>query len=469
MPPKRGETSKGPPASAPGLKKSRESEIVVQKPPTNPSKATDPSPAASNAEASSATKNPTTNVDPHLEAKQLLLDILQQLQTIHDDASKTRTQTITIQKATFEAIGNGIKHAYEHLKQPCISAVDKTNPSSVENTILDTLAQIQGSITTLETKYSDIEAKITDVPKTYAEIIKSTSSKESKIEQQTQRRKQRQILHKEREKYGVILSLKDMSMDKQQSILTMPAKTIAERCQQAINRLYINTSDSPRIIGVSKLAKCFRLQFETEEEASTIRKLDHTKEDIWSTIFEGLKIHEPMHGIVVNGIPIADLDTTMMDNKEIIERLETQNNMKPGTIVKITPLRRRKNRTPDGVKVHHSIIAYMNNQHTANKCITNGFYVDYLHYTSVEKFAPQYQIMQCFNCCDYGHQAINCKRHSRCGKCGERHNTRECKSTNVHCFQCKGSHEAWHPQCPARIAEKDRLEELIGSNFCFFD
>jgi hypothetical protein len=187
MPPKRGETSKGPPAFASSPKKPRESEIVVQKPTTNPSKATDPSSAASNAEASSATKNPITNVDPHLEAKQLLFGILQQLQKIHYDASKTRIQTITIQKAAFEAIGNGIKDAYEHLKEPCVSAVDKTKPSSIENTILDTLAQIQGSITTLETKYSDIEAKIMDVPKTYAEIIKSTSSKESKIEQQIQR------------------------------------------------------------------------------------------------------------------------------------------------------------------------------------------------------------------------------------------------------------------------------------------
>ena len=176
-----------------------------------------------------------------------------------------------------------------------------------------------------------------------------------------------------------------------------------------------------------------------------------------------------MHGIVVHGIPIEDLDTTRMDNRDVIKRLEAKNNIKARTIVKITPLRRRKNRTSDTVKLHHSIIVYMNNQHNPNKCITNGFYVDYLHYTMVEKFIPQYQILQCFNCCDYGHQATNCKRHSRCGKCGENHNTRECKSTTVHCFQCKGSHEAWHPQCPARIAEKDRLEELMGNTLPLFD
>ena len=40
------------------------------------------------------------------------------------------------------------------------------------------------------------------------------------------------------------------------------------------------------------MAKSFRLQFETEEEASTARKLDQKKDDIWSATFEGLKVHE---------------------------------------------------------------------------------------------------------------------------------------------------------------------------------
>jgi len=255
-------------------------------------------------------------------------------------------------------------------------------------------------------------------------------------------------------------------MEKPDSILAMPAKDIAERCQQAINRLYVNSSDSPRIIGVSKLAKSFRLQFETEEEATTVRCLNQTKDDIWNAAFEGLKAHVPMYGIVVHGILVADLDSTMMDTAKIIKQLEVENSMKTETIVKIAPLRRRKKH--DSVKLHHSVIVYMNDPHTANRCITNGFHVDYLHYAA-ERFTPQYQIMQCFNCCDYGHQGTSCKRQSRCGKCGEKHNTRECKSTTVHCFQCKGSHEAWHPQCPARIAEKDRLEELMGNTSCLFN
>jgi hypothetical protein len=373
---------------------------------------------------------------------------------------RTAGANISIQASIIEALEEVIGKFNEHEQARQPNAILNTG----NTTILDTLTQIQASVVNLEKRYNDVEAKILDTPKTYAEIIKSASVKESKIQQQTHRRKQREELRQERQKYGVTLSLKDT--EKPESILTMPAKTIAELCQQAINRLYVNPADSPRIIGVSKLAKSFRLQFETEEEATTIRKLDQTSDNIWNAAIKGLKIHVPMYGIVVHGIPIANLNSTTMDDSKVIKQLEAENNMKTNTIVKITPLRRRKNR--DSVKLHHSIIVYMNDQYTANKCISNGFHIDYLHYAA-ERFVPQFQITQCFNCGDYGHRATSCKRQPRCGKCGEKHNTRECDSTSVHCFQCKGSHEVWHPKCPARIAEKDRLEELMGNVSCLFN
>ena len=142
----------------------------------------------------------------------------------------------------------------------------------------------------------------------------------------------------------------------------MPTKDNAEHCQQAIKRLHVNASDSPRIIGVYKLAKSRRLQFEAEEEANTVHRLNETKDDIWNAAFEGLKVHVPMYGIVIHGIPVADLDSTMMDNAKVIKQLEVENSMKTDTIVKITPLRRRKKHDPikhNPVKVHHSVIIYM--------------------------------------------------------------------------------------------------------------
>jgi hypothetical protein len=474
MPPKKketAETGKGATPSVFSPTKPRDSEIVVQ---TQPLKASCNPPAAGNTEVENphaTSSNPTTSEHPHQKAKQLIFGILQQLEVMYTDACKTRLQTITIKKTTLEGIGQGIQQAYEYLGPPCHT--EQTMPTAPEDgPILSTLKKIQASVSILEQKYEDIQTKVTEAPKTYAEIIKSTHSTEPKVERQTQQRKQREILRQERAKYGVTLTMKSINASTQKSITTMSGKAIVERCQQAINRVYFNNTDNPHIIGVSKLANSIRLQFQTEEEAKTIRSLHKTKEDIWSAAFEGLKFHEPMHGIVVHGVPIADLDTNKMNDADAIKRLEKENHMKVETITKITPLRRKpKQNSPDNrdkVKLHHSVIIYMNDPHTANKCITNGFYIDYIHHAA-EKFTPQYQIMQCFNCCDYGHRAINCKRHTRCGRCGEKHNTRECTSTSAHCFQCKGAHEVWHSQCPARLAEKDRLEELMGSSPCLFD
>src|SRR5436305_7097250 len=335
--------------------KPKKTEIIVQKP-SKPS--ITPLQATNHTEGKKSffisgimdLKSSINDDHPHRQAERLIFDVLQQLQTMYNNAVKTFSLTVIIKKTTFETIENGLQQAYEHIKQSCAVNI-KTESSVIENSIMNTLAQIQNSVVNLETKYNDIEAKVVETLKIYAEIMKSTSLKEFKIEQQTQRRKQRETLRQERQKYGVTLNLKNTKKPK--SILSMSAKDIAERCQQAINRLYVNTSDSPRIIGVSKLAQSFRLQFETEE-AIIVRKLNQTKDDIWNTAFEGLKIHVPMYGIVVHGIPIANLDPTTMDNTETIKQLEGENNMKPETIVKITPLRRRKNH--DSVKLHHSIV-----------------------------------------------------------------------------------------------------------------
>src|SRR5947207_10611870 len=107
-----------------------------------------------------------------------------------------------------------------------------------------------------------------------------------------------------------------------------------------------------------------------------------------------------------------------------------------------------ENKEPSSKTRHRSIVVYLNDYHTSNKCILNACYINYLHY-STERFVPQFEITQCFNCCEYGHRAANCKRNSRCGKCARKHNTKECNSTTVQYIHCKGPHEAWRHECPA--------------------
>ena len=125
--------------------------------------------------------------------------------------------------------------------------------------VLDTLTHIQDSIASLEARYHGLETTLADSTKKYAEIVKSNSSTDSKIERKTQQRNQREALREERAKFGVMLSTKNTSAAVQTSILNMAAKAIADRCQQAINCVYVNHEDSPRIIGIIRLARSIRL------------------------------------------------------------------------------------------------------------------------------------------------------------------------------------------------------------------
>jgi len=461
MPPKKKETDttrkSSTHATQPPSSKPMEPEINVQSRPVS-SNAAHMGPATSNTELKNFHPENValpTKESALMNAEQLMLEALQQLQMIYNDACKVKTEQITIKQTTFEAIGQRIQQAHEQVK------LARSGENKPENTILETLAQIQSSIVNLEKKYNNIESTMAEAPNTYAEIIKSTvTPKNAKVEVRTERRKQREHLRREQERYEITLTTKEADAATQQSIFAKSAKEITEQCQKAVNHAYENKSKTLKIRGISKLANGICIQCDSLMDAQS---LGHEVNVDWNKAFKGLKKHDPNHGVVVHGVPIAVLDLRKMTDNEFIKQLEKANGMNPGTITKITPLRRRNNQDSDKEKLHYSIVVYTNEKYAANEVIMSGFYIEYYHYATVARFTPQYQITQCFNCSDYGHRAANCKRHTRCGKCGEGHNTRECDSTTAHCFQCKGPHEAWHPQCPARVAEVKRLDELVGN------
>jgi hypothetical protein len=240
--------------------------------------------------------------------------------------------------------------------------------------------------------------------------------------------------------------MKETNDEEKELINTMPPKEITKRCQYAVEKTFIL---GIKLQGINKLVNGICVRCSTEEQAGQFRVID------WGEAFKGIKIHEPNYGIVINGVLIDDLD---LDDLKIIKFLEPANNFPSGTISKVTFLR-RKDKEPSIKTKHRSIVIYFNNHHTANKCITNGCYINYLYYQP-ERFISQFQIMQCYNCYEYSHRAANCKRKPRCGKCAGNHNTKECNNTTVQCAHCKGSHEVWRHECPAWITEKHRLEEL---------
>ena len=431
-----------------------EPEIVVQDPPESSER------VHATPEANNITKeNPPvltepTPENPLTDAEYYLITALKDLERLHDKACETNATNITMGRTMFTEIATTIQKAWEKVQ---------TAQHNREITILKSLKNIQASIGSLEQKYEGIQARVTEnntemtyklneiqattirlenkheaiertikeAPKTYADIIKTstTNTKEkATAETRVRQRQQHDTLRQERAKYEVTLTTKETNDEIKELINTMPPKEITERCQHAIEKASISNI---KLQGINRLANGIRIRCETEEQAEQLRATD------WNEAFKGIKIHEPNYGIVINGVPINELD---LDDPKTIESLEAANNLPSGTISKITFLR-RKNKDSSIKAKHCSIVIYFNKNHTANKCIRNGCYINYLHYQP-ERFVPQFQIMQCFNCCEYGHRAANCKRKSRCGKCAGNHNTKECNNTIVQCVHCKDSHEA---------------------------
>jgi hypothetical protein len=432
-----------------------EPEITVQNPP-EPSTHACSTPAPRDTETKNFHSTSPPNENMLTIAEQLMYPALQQLQELYNAARDAKGEKITVDRSTIAKIGTGFEQALEQIKTAKQSAHD-------ENPILKSLKQIQASVAGLEQKYENIQAITTrlesnheaiertvkEAPKTYADIISAsaTNTKEKEIAKMRARQRQRRDdLRHERAKYEVTLTTKQTTNEIKELINTMPPKEITERCQQAVEKASIS---GIKLQGINKLAEGIRVRCTTEEQAEQLRTID------WSEAFEGIKTHEPNYGIVINGMPIDELN---LDDPKTIRLLEIANDFPRGTISKVTSLR-RKDKEPSSKTKHRSIVIYFNNFHIANRCLENGCYINYFFYQPV-RFTPQFQVMQCFNCYEYGHRAANCKRKPRCGKCAGKHNTKECDSTTVQCVHCKNTHEAWRHECPAWIAEKHRLEEL---------
>jgi hypothetical protein len=171
----------------------------------------------------------------------------------------------------------------------------------------------------------------------------------------------------------------------------------------------------------------------------------------WNAIAEGLKPHEGIHGVVVHGVP-RHIDIT---DPQMIESLEAiKHCIKPNAIARIIPLRRNPTKAEN-----HSFVVFSKYPEELNIWIARGFSINYDIYRT-ERYTKRTQLTQCYNCYGYEHYAKVCQAKTCCGKCGESHETKNCKSPTVKCCQCKGPHEAWHHECPARLMKRQALKEL---------
>jgi hypothetical protein len=265
------------------------------------------------------------------------------------------------------------------------------------------------------------------------------------------KRERLEKLKKERAKTEVTISTRTASDDAQRDIDALNEKDLTKLLEQHIHGCLKAQGKQDVIIKRAwKAAKhIVKIQCNSIEDTALIKELN------WEKLLAGASITVPMYGLVVHGAPKYDIDVRNGDIKEVKEYIENANQIK---VKYVRPLM-CKPRNPEAPT--ESIVIFTEHLEEANACINEGLRMGrrILH---AERYAPQYQIKQCFRCQGYGHRAENCKKEAQCGKCAKNHETHECSQNNkaASCIQCQGSHVAWHHGCPRRQKEIERLEIL---------
>ena len=335
----------------------------------------------------------------------------------------------------------------KHEEQPKQPTVDITQDlKSINESVQELKATLLQS-SKLEKDLKEIKAAIQPV-QSWAEIAKTTAPEQARhVKHDTNIHKcqEQEKIRQEQAKRVIILTTTRVNKEILNQIASMHEKEITKRCQQAINESTLNMK--PKLHGVSKLTNGISIHCNSEEEANQLKNID------WNHAFEGITVHKPKYSIVIHRVPKTDIDFST-PRSEIIQQLEANN---PDTnIIDVAPLLRK----PNAESTSHSVVIHTDNAETANQWITHGFYANYCRYVA-NRYIPQLQVTQCYNCHQYGHRAKDCKDDAKCGKCGKtEHTTKECDSTTRKCSQCNGNHEAWHHHCPARISEAQRLKTL---------
>lgn len=80
-------------------------------------------------------------------------------------------------------------------------------------------------------------------------------------------------------------------------------------------------------------------------------------------------------------------------------------------------------------------------------------------------------IIQCRNCCFFGHTATQCRSKPRCYKCSESHHASSCniQEVDARCLFCSGKHTATYPGCPEHLRQKQIKLVMSEENISFIE
>jgi hypothetical protein len=388
----------------------------------------------------------------------LLKSAVHELNGAHEQASKATRSKIGVPATFFANVSEIVNKAIKTLQRvnlnPPPSNPPPSSPPESNKPILEALHSLQSSMKELERKYETIETKITEVPKTYAEIIKANPPLGRQVSQplkSIQEENRLRLIERKQEKSKLEITLTTITPETRTTIGVATHEEITKKCQTTLPDHL-----KPLLQGVQKLKSGdIRIKCDTPDEVNSLKEIN------WSEAFPGLYVKKPKYGIVIHGVPTNDLIASEVTDTQK-EQIERQNAPKGLIIESILPLRRKRSEQGEVTELprHHSIIIFTHDARVADKCIRSGVTINYCIYPA-ERYCPQLKLTQCYNCFGYGHNVLQCRSKAICGKCSStEHNQEACKATEPKCAKCNGNHHPWALLCPKRIEETKQLANM---------
>ena len=317
----------------------------------------------------------------------------------------------------------------------------------ITNTVKETVTQaLQGTTGNATRTYASVAG--TPIP----EANHVNEIQRQNLERKVQRRR-------EENKLNVILTAQNADPDTKEKLAQQSHAEIAAKLQQTMESQV--KENPPTIPGIQKLkSKDIRIHCKTEQEAAELRNLK------WDKHYKGLTVRQPKYGLVVPGVSTEIINPNDLQDPELVKQLEDQNK---GIGLKILEMKILQRKLEDNTR-KFSLVIFVPQPDMANKGIKHGIYYNYERFTTVEKYTPQIQLIQCYKCTQLGHHASKCRsRQQVCAKCSEHHPISECQSEIHKCALCKGEHQAWIKNCPAKIKARQNLTIRKRESSSYFD
>lgn len=202
-------------------------------------------------------------------------------------------------------------------------------------------------------------------------------------------------------------------------------------------------------------------EMSSPEAVSWLRRIDISLQ-FTLELEDALKIAPRDNEIIMHFVPVS-FNTADYE----LRKFEEDNELPACCVTKARWAKAVQNRK-ENQKVA-SLLLYISDPNAANKLISSGAVIANKRVHAVKTIREE---MRCFHCQSYGHIAIKCPRLAAdandlptCGKCAERHPTKECNSENLRCANCKSSgHASNDRNCPEFARKCNALNKRALTN-----